>query len=64
MILNYKLQEVRILPIIISANGLIDSRLQENLEKLGLIPVKPILAEAQKAVLLGTTRTVRRVLNK
>ena len=59
----YQLAEVTIHPFVISANGLIEKRTFNELERLSIEDRKEVIVAAQKAILLGTCRTVRRVLN-
>ncbi|XP_044758044.1 uncharacterized protein LOC123316095 [Coccinella septempunctata] len=56
----YGLKSISILPLIISVNGLVEKHLLENTEKLGL--ERHIISSAQKQVILGTTRIVRKFL--
>lgn len=56
----YNLKAISILPLIISVNGLVEKHLPENTERLCL--EKNIISTAQKQVILGTIRTVRRFL--
>lgn len=58
----HQLKDVTIHPIVISCNGLVERHVKGELEKLKLTNVKQIIALTQKAVILGTTRTVRRAL--
>lgn len=58
----YSLQDVVILPFVISANGLVHGKFGENLKRLGLD--RTYLLECQKSVILGTCRIVRKVLQK
>lgn len=53
---------VKILPIIISANGLVHKTVSQNISRLGLNI--SIIAQMQKAVILGTTAIVRRSLSR
>lgn len=56
----WRLREVEVVPIIISAGGLVEKHFTQNLIKLGITP--KCVALAQKAVVLGTCRVVRRYL--
>ena len=58
----YKLETIEILPIVVTANGLINKNLKPNLEKLKLNPSQ-IIPKIQKSVILETCRIVRTVLN-
>lgn len=58
----YQLSQVTIHPIVVSANGLIDVKAESELKKIGVDQPKQMLALAQEAAILGTCRTVRRVL--
>lgn len=57
----YKLESVVILPVIITATGLINKHLKKYLEKIELPPQK-IIPMAQKSVILETC-IVRTALN-
>ncbi|XP_044756916.1 uncharacterized protein LOC123315325 [Coccinella septempunctata] len=56
----YGLEHVSVLPLIISVNGLVEAHLIENTDKLCLD--RSVISSAQKQVVLGTIRTVRKVL--
>lgn len=58
----YQLKQVSVHPLIISANGLVELNLKKELTKIGLNEVEKTILTAQKAAILGTCRTVRRVL--
>ncbi|XP_030764043.1 uncharacterized protein LOC115888439 [Sitophilus oryzae] len=58
----YQLEKVEIYPIIISCNGLVDKYLPRNLKAIGIRNPKQIVAISQKAVILATCHTVRRIL--
>ncbi|XP_075233871.1 uncharacterized protein LOC142331716 [Lycorma delicatula] len=59
----YRLNSVEVIPIVITANGLINKNLKKYIEeKVGLYP-KVIIPKAQKSVILETCRIVRTVLN-
>ena len=57
----WKLERVVIVPIIISAEGVISKKTTKNIEKLAVN--KNILRVGQKAVLLQTCHIVRKFLN-
>lgn len=57
----WSLETVTIVPIVISATGLIPQNLQPNLELLGIN--KNVFRLLQKAVILNTTRIVRKFLS-
>lgn len=59
----YKLNSVKIIPIVITATGLVNKNLKKYLETLGLDP-NIIIPKAQKSVILETCRIVRTVLNQ
>lgn len=56
----YRLKTTSIIPLILSVNGLVESHLPENTLRLGL--EERLISMAQKEVILGTTRTVRKFL--
>lgn len=56
----YGLRKTSILPLIISVNGLVETHMIENTKRLQLDTY--LISQAQKEVILGTTRTVRRFL--
>lgn len=58
----YQLEKVEIYPIIISCNGLVDKYLPRNLKAISIRNPKQIVAISQKAVILATCHTVRRIL--
>ncbi|KAL3278844.1 hypothetical protein HHI36_016364, partial [Cryptolaemus montrouzieri] len=51
-----------VVPIVISANGLIDQHLPDALDQLGIKAQHSVPEKAQKAVILATCATVRRIL--
>ena len=57
---QWKLKDIKTIPIVISSTGLIPKKLLENLRKLQLD--ENIYKVMQKAVLLGTARTVRKYM--
>ena len=59
----WNLNNVRIVPIIIGATGVIHKGLDDDVEKLGLINNKLDYREAQKITLLGTAHIVRSFFN-
>lgn len=58
----WKLREVRVIPFIISANGLVEKNFCKYLEKVGLNP--QLVEVAQKAAILGTCHIVRKYLQQ
>lgn len=56
----YRLTQITILPLVITTNGLVEVHLQENTKKLGL--EERLIEDAQREVILWTTRIVRRFL--
>ncbi|KAL1446767.1 hypothetical protein WDU94_003646 [Cyamophila willieti] len=60
----YDLTSVNILPIVISANGLVHKRTAENIKKLGIKHERKIIAKCQKSIILSTTAIVRKVLGQ
>lgn len=58
----WQLQEVNVIPLIISAGGLIEKHFTQNLGKMDISP--KCVALAQKAAILGTCRIVRRYLTQ
>lgn len=58
----WEIRKVKILPIIISANGLIHKNLPAHLDDLGI--TRRSISAMQKATILGTIGTVRRFLSK
>lgn len=60
----YDLTSVNILPIVISANGLVHRRTAENMKKLGINHEQRIIAKCQKSIILSTTAIVRKVLGE
>lgn len=58
----YELDRVEVIPLIISANGLIEKRLIPGLERMGL--KRELAGEMQKAAILGTCHIVRRYLSR
>lgn len=58
----YQLKNVHIVPIIISANGLVDRELAGALKMLGIREHQKIISLMQKAVILSTCSTIRRIL--
>ncbi|XP_044760793.1 uncharacterized protein LOC123318242 [Coccinella septempunctata] len=56
----YDLRSISILPLIMSVNGLVERHLVENTERLGL--GREVISSAQKQVILGTVRIVRKFL--
>ncbi|KAL3288174.1 hypothetical protein HHI36_002625 [Cryptolaemus montrouzieri] len=58
----YSLDRAIFVPIVISANGLIDQYLPDALDQLGIKGKHSVLEKAQKVVILATCATVRRIL--
>lgn len=58
----YEVKRVEIFPFVISAGGLVQRNFIENLQKLSSSAT--LLKSAQKAVVLGTTRIVRKVIKQ
>lgn len=56
----YGLRKTSIVPLIISVNGLVEAHMLENTKRLQLDTY--LISQAQKQVILGTTRIVRRFL--
>ncbi|XP_044749728.1 uncharacterized protein LOC123310330 [Coccinella septempunctata] len=56
----HKLESISVMPLVMSVNGLVEQHLVGNTEKLGLD--RAIISAAQKKVILGTVRTVRKFL--
>ncbi|KAL1446559.1 hypothetical protein WDU94_012428 [Cyamophila willieti] len=54
--------EVSILPIVISSNGLIHKNTMANLEKMKIENTKSIIKKCQRSVIISTTSIIRRVL--
>ena len=59
----WRVEQVRTLPLVISANGLFHRKLSGNLEEMGLQP-KSLCVKLQKPVVLGTTSIVRKTLSR
>ncbi|KAI5720846.1 hypothetical protein M8J77_025714 [Diaphorina citri] len=60
----YQLDEVTVLPIIITTNGLVHKYTKINIEKLNIKNPSAIIKKAQMSVILSTTSIVRKVLNE
>ena len=58
----YRLTRAEVLPVVISCNGLVDNLLTHNLQQLEIENPKTTIILMQKAVLLATCATIRRVL--
>lgn len=56
----HELESISVMPLVMSVDGLVEEHLVANTEKLGLD--RSIISAAQKQVILGTVRTVRRFL--
>lgn len=56
----YRLKTTSVIPLILSVNGLVESHLLENTLRLGI--EEKLVSLAQKEVILGTARTVRKFL--
>ncbi|XP_014353042.1 uncharacterized protein LOC106706494 [Latimeria chalumnae] len=56
----YQLESMRVLPVIISANGLVPKALHQSFEHLRL--PKKLISQCQKATLLATAHIVRKTL--
>lgn len=59
----WRVEQVRTLPLVISANGLFHRKLRDSLEEMGLQP-KSLYVKLQKPVVLGTTSIVRKTLSR
>ncbi|KAI5728128.1 hypothetical protein M8J77_011939 [Diaphorina citri] len=60
----HQLDEVTVLPIIITTNGLVHKYTKINIEKLKIKNPSAIIKKAQMSVILSTTSIVRKVLNE
>ena len=58
---NWDLRSVDIIPVIISAEGLVHKELKSDLNRIGLKEF--VIQDLQKAVLLSTCHIIRKVLN-
>ncbi|KAL1448298.1 hypothetical protein WDU94_008925 [Cyamophila willieti] len=63
LIRMYNLNKVKIIPIIISSNGLVHKDDNSGLRECGLENTKKMLELAQKSVLLSTSSIIRKCLN-
>uniref|UniRef100_A0A8D8TSD9 Uncharacterized protein n=1 Tax=Cacopsylla melanoneura TaxID=428564 RepID=A0A8D8TSD9_9HEMI len=60
----YQLDEVCVIPIIISTNGFIHKNTDYNVKKLNIKNSQNIIKKAQMSVILSTTSIIRKVLNE
>jgi len=58
----HQLEQVTIHPLVISGTGLVEVNLKNEIKKLKINNINKIILTAQQAAILGTCRTVRRVL--
>uniref|UniRef100_A0A8D8T2L5 Uncharacterized protein n=1 Tax=Cacopsylla melanoneura TaxID=428564 RepID=A0A8D8T2L5_9HEMI len=58
----YNLDNVNILPIVISTNGLVHKNTRENVKKLKISSPDFIVKKCQKSVILSTTSMLRKIL--
>ncbi|KAL1446771.1 hypothetical protein WDU94_015646 [Cyamophila willieti] len=60
----YQLEEVRVIPIIITTNGLVHKNTEDNLKKIQIKNAPFVIKKAQMSVILSTTSIIRKVLNE